>query len=53
MAIRATRKESWHALLEGSATNVDENGALFMSGACGAFVSYLINKARSADLLAK
>jgi hypothetical protein len=31
--------------------NVDETDALFMIGACAAFVSYLIGKARSADLL--
>jgi len=36
-----------HALLE-DAAEVDEADALFMLGACAAFVSYLINKARRA-----
>lgn len=40
-----------HALLERDAPNVDEADALFMIGACSAFVSYLINKARSTGLL--
>jgi hypothetical protein len=40
-----------HPLLEVPAAKVDETDALFMIGACAAFVSYLINKARSADLL--
>lgn len=40
-----------HPLLEGSAATVDETDALFMLGACAAFVSYLINKARAAGLL--
>jgi hypothetical protein len=40
-----------HALLEASAPAVDETDALFMIGACAAFVSYLINKARTAGLL--
>jgi hypothetical protein len=40
-----------HALLEAGAPAVDETDALFMIGACAAFVSYLINKARSARLL--
>jgi hypothetical protein len=40
-----------HPLLESSAANVDESDALFMFGACAAFVSYLINKARSAGLV--
>jgi hypothetical protein len=40
-----------HPLLEGSVANVDETDALFMFGACAAFVSYLINKARAAGLL--
>jgi hypothetical protein len=39
-----------HALLE-DAAKVDEADALFMFGACAAFVSYLINKARSSGLL--
>jgi hypothetical protein len=42
-----------HALLDDPMANVDETDALFMLGACAAFVSYLINKARSAGLLAK
>ena len=40
-----------HALLEAGAPAVDETDALFMIGACAAFVSYLINKARTAGLL--
>jgi hypothetical protein len=39
-----------HALLE-DAAKVDEADALFMLGACAAFVSYLINKARLSGLL--
>ena len=40
-----------HPLLEKGDPNVDEADALFMLGACAAFVSYLINKARAAKLL--
>jgi hypothetical protein len=40
-----------HALLEEGAAKVAETDALFMIGACAAFVSYLINKARSAGIL--
>ena len=40
-----------HALLDDSAAKVDEADALFMFGACAAFVSYLVNKARSSRLL--
>lgn len=40
-----------HALLEKGAPDVDEADALFMIGACSAFVSYLVNKARAAGLL--
>jgi hypothetical protein len=40
-----------HPLLEKSTADVDEADALFMIGACAAFVSYLINKARTAGLL--
>ncbi|CAA2136703.1 hypothetical protein HYPP_00104 [Hyphomicrobium sp. ghe19] len=40
-----------HALLEKSASDVDEADALFMIGACAAFVSYLVAKARAAALL--
>jgi hypothetical protein len=40
-----------HALLDDSAAKVDEADALFMFGACAAFVSYLINKARTNGLL--
>lgn len=40
-----------HALLEDSAAKVDEIDAMFMLGACAAFVSYLINKARLNGLL--
>jgi hypothetical protein len=39
-----------HALHESGAPVVDETDALFMIGACASFVSYLINKARSAGL---
>lgn len=39
-----------HALLE-DAAKVDETDALFMFGACAAFVSYLLNKARVSGLL--
>ena len=39
-----------HALLE-DAAKVDEADALFMLGACAAFVSYLLNKARPNGLL--
>jgi hypothetical protein len=40
-----------HPLLDDGTANVDETDALFMIGACAAFVSYLINKARSAGIL--
>ena len=40
-----------HALLEKESPAVDEADALFMIGACSAFVSYLVSKARSVDLL--
>ena len=40
-----------HALLEAGKSKVDEADALFMIGACAAFVSYLINKARIAGLV--
>jgi hypothetical protein len=40
-----------HALLDDGTAKVDETDALFMIGACAAFVSYLINKARSAGVL--
>jgi hypothetical protein len=40
-----------HALLEGGEAKVDEADALFMIGACAAFVSYLLNKARTNGLL--
>ena len=39
-----------HSLLEKSASDVDEADALFMIGACAAFVSYLVAKAREAAL---
>ncbi len=42
-----------HPLLDGPQANVDEADALFMIGACAAFVSYMIYKARSAGLLKK
>jgi hypothetical protein len=40
-----------HALIGASAPSVDVHDALFMIGACAAFVSYLIGKARGAGLL--
>jgi hypothetical protein len=40
-----------HPLLEKATAGVDEADALFMIGACAAFVSYLISKARTAGLL--
>jgi hypothetical protein len=40
-----------HPLLDDPASKADETDALFMIGACAAFVSYLINKARVAGLL--
>jgi hypothetical protein len=40
-----------HALLDAPASAVDETDALFMIGACAAFVSYLINKARAAKII--
>jgi len=40
-----------HPLLDDPNAKVDETDALFMIGACAAFVSYLINKARGAGLL--
>jgi AbiJ N-terminal domain 4 len=42
-----------HPLADLPAANVDETDALFMIGACAAFVSYLINKSRAAGLLKK
>jgi hypothetical protein len=39
-----------HAHLNEPSAKPDETDALFMIGACAAFVSYLINKARSAGL---
>jgi hypothetical protein len=33
------------------AAKVDETDALFLLGACAAFVSYVLNKARSTGLL--
>jgi hypothetical protein len=38
-------------LIEKGAPDVDEADAMFMIGACSAFVSYLINKARLVGLL--
>jgi hypothetical protein len=40
-----------HSLLDQEEALVDEADALFMLGACASFVSYLINKARSAGFL--
>jgi hypothetical protein len=42
-----------HPLLDDPQAKVDEADALFMIGACAAFVSYMIHKARLAGLLAK
>jgi hypothetical protein len=40
-----------HPLLEKEAPAVDEADAMFMIGACSAFVSYLVSKSREAGLL--
>jgi AbiJ N-terminal domain 4 len=40
-----------HALLDEPVPQVDETDALYMLGSCAAFISYLINKARQAELL--
>jgi hypothetical protein len=40
-----------HPLLDKEAPAVDETDAMFMIGACSAFISYLINKSRRAGLL--
>jgi hypothetical protein len=40
-----------HPLLEKEAPSVDEADAMFMIGACSAFLSYLVNKLRAAGLL--
>jgi hypothetical protein len=40
-----------HALIDDATAKVDETDAMFMLGACAAFVSYLINKARANGLL--
>jgi hypothetical protein len=40
-----------HPLLDKDSATVDETDALFMIGACAAFVSYLVNKSRAAGLL--
>jgi hypothetical protein len=40
-----------HPLLDDATAKVDEADALFMIGACAAFVSYLINKGRISGLL--
>jgi hypothetical protein len=40
-----------HALIDEADPNVDQTDAIFMLGACAAFDSYLIGKARSAGLL--
>jgi hypothetical protein len=36
-----------HPVLEGPNASVDEADALFMFGACSAFVTYLVEKARA------
>jgi hypothetical protein len=40
-----------HALVDDGTAQVDEADALFMLGACAAFVTYLLNKARASGLL--
>ncbi len=40
-----------HAIVNDGEANVDEADALYMFGACAAFISYLINKARLGGLL--
>lgn len=40
-----------HPLLDDGTAQVDEADALFMIGACAAFVSFLINKARTAGMI--
>ena len=40
-----------HPLLDDGTAKVDQTDALFMIGACAAFVSYLINKGHAAGLL--
>jgi hypothetical protein len=40
-----------HPLLDKGAPAVDEVDAMFMLGACSAFISYLINKSRGAGML--
>ena len=40
-----------HALVLGSDAQVDETDAMFMLGACAAFVSYLVSKGRAADII--
>lgn len=40
-----------HSFLENDSAKVDETDALFMLGACAAFVSYLINKGRAAGII--
>jgi hypothetical protein len=42
-----------HPLLEEKEAAVDQMDAMFMLGACAAFVSYLINKGRAAELIAE
>lgn len=44
-------KKSIRHAIEDTASKVDETDAMFMLGACAAFVSYLINKARLNGLL--
>ncbi|MDR7148032.1 AbiJ-NTD4 domain-containing protein [Rhizobium sp. BE258] len=39
-----------HSLMDKDASEVDETDALFMLGACSAFVSYLISKAKTAGI---
>jgi hypothetical protein len=43
---------SRHSLRGKAPADVDEADAMFVVGACSAFLSYLVNKSRSAGLLA-
>ena len=40
-----------HSLLEQPGVNVDEQDALFMFGACAAFITYMIGKGRAAGVI--
>jgi hypothetical protein len=51
MGIRAMNKGSGIRCATKAAADVDEADAMFVVGACSAFLSYLVNKSRSAGLL--